>query len=143
MASRQLKIFTVVQDMINYCITITAKSPKRYRGNISDRLINSAFDMLEYVTRANAINFSIKEMAVQMYTKRRELQYEAIASVRMVEQVALVSKMNDAITMHQYETLALKMVECSGLCIAWAKADKKRFDDQIAKWELEAPKELK
>lgn len=51
----ELSVITKAKDLCSYIMTITDKSPKRFRFTLVSRLQNYGLDIIEYLTKANEI----------------------------------------------------------------------------------------
>ena len=74
----ELLVITKAKDLCAYIMTITQKSPKRFRFTFVSRLQNYSLDIIENLTLANDIFVTKEDM--RDYRERYRLQREALAS---------------------------------------------------------------
>lgn len=58
MEKRELTVITKSKDLCRYILTVTEKSPKRFRFTLTGRMQNLALDIIEQAYRANDIYLS-------------------------------------------------------------------------------------
>lgn len=137
---KELKIFAEAQNLVSYVGHITEKMPKKYRQTFYQRFNNLAFDYLSHLVNANTMNYVTSVAPYPVYAVRRNEQYAAMSSLRIIEQLLLVAKVNgDVITEHQHEVLGTHLYNNVKLLVSWGKSDKKRFVEMCGM----SPEELK
>lgn len=127
--AKELKVFFVAQDIIAYIARIDNNMPKNYKVKIGSRLLNTAFNFQSHLTRANAMNFITDIGSTSVYIRRRDLQYEALADLREIEQIMSACRAIDGniVTAHQHEVLGRMLADAFKLTTSWGKSDRKRF----------------
>lgn len=142
--AKELKVFFVAQDIIAYIARIDNNMPKSYKTKIGNRLMNIAFNFQGHITRANSMNFITDIGSTSVYIRRRDMQYEAIADLREIEQVMSACRAIDGniVTAHQHEVLGRLLSDAFKLTTSWGKSDRKRFiehnnltEDQVGKFD--------
>ncbi len=58
MANSELSVITKAKDLCEYILTVTDKSPKRFRFTLTSRLQNYALDIIEHLILANEVYVS-------------------------------------------------------------------------------------
>lgn len=98
-----LYVMTKTKDLAKYIITITEKSPKKFRFTLVVRLQNYILDVIENIYLANAEKD--KE-------KRLLLQNKAKTLLSMLDYFADIAFEQDCILFKQYEQIAKQQAEC-------------------------------
>ena len=82
MANSELVVITRAKDLCDYILTVTDKSPKRFRLTLTSRLQNYSLDIIEYLILANEVYASGGN---QEYMRERlRLQRQAMARLKML-----------------------------------------------------------
>ena len=98
-----LYVMTKTKNLAKYIITITEKSPKKFRFTLVVRLQNYILDVIENIYLANAEKD--KE-------KRLLLQNKAKTLLSMLDYFAGIAFEQDCILFKQYEQIAKQQAEC-------------------------------
>lgn len=98
-----LYVFTKAKDLAKYIITVTEKSPKKFRFTLVTRLQNYILDAIELIYLANS------ERSVE---KRVELQDRARTQFSMLDYFAQIAMEQECILPKQYEQIAKQLAEC-------------------------------
>lgn len=122
----ELTIITKAKDLCGYVMTVTEKSPKRFRFTLVSRMQNLAMDLIEEAYRANEIYVG-GENRVQAMEKRLEHQHSALTSVKLLGYMALLAREQGCILPKQYEQITKQVSDCQNLLGAWINSDRKRF----------------
>ena len=123
-SSNDLIVVTTVKKLGAYIITVTEKSPAKYRGVFVNRLQNYSLDALEELLQANFIR-----MDSETNKKRREEhQKEAIVKLKMLGYIAMLAENSGCILKKQYKQISIGIGEAINLISAWKKSDDKRFN---------------
>lgn len=121
--SSELFVITKAKKLSAYIITITEKSPKKFRAVFVNRLQNYCLDCLEYLIEANTLrmdNAKNKE-------RRKECQHQAFLKLKLLGYMAFLSLESGCILKKQYEQISLQVADCINLLVAWRKSDADRY----------------
>ncbi len=121
--ANDLIVITVVKKLAAYTITVTEKSPKKFRGVFVNRMQNYCLDCLEYLLEANFIKMDTPEKKFQ----REELQEKAIIKLKLLGYVSMVAENCCCILNKQYKQISIQLSEAINLIIAWKKSDDERW----------------
>ena len=94
---------TKTKDLAKYILTVTEKSPKKFRFTLVVRLQNYILDAIELIHRAN------HERDIE---KRMKLQHEAKTSLVMLDYFAQLASEQECILFRQYEQISKQQAEC-------------------------------
>lgn len=125
--SNDLIVITVVKKLGAYVITVTEKSPKKFRGVFVNRMQNYCIDTLEYLLQANFIRLDSKENK----RKRESFQKEAIIKLKLLGYTSMLAETSSCILKKQYKQISMQITEAINLILAWKKSDDKRFNKRI------------
>ena len=120
--SSELIVITKVKKLTAYVITITEKSPKRFRVVFINRMQNYCLDCVENLIEAN----SIKMDSVKNKEKRRECQRMAFLKLKLLGYMSFLALENQCILKKQYQQISLQLSDCINLLVAWRKSDASR-----------------
>ncbi len=126
MAQSELTVITKAKDLCRYTLTVTEKSPKRFRFTLTSRIQNLALDVVESLYRANEI-FMSGNGKLEAHEKRLSLQHAALTSVKLLSYMALLGREQEAILPKQYEQITKLSSDCQNLIGAWINSDRKRM----------------
>ena len=98
-----LFVMTKTKDLAKYIITVTEKSPKKFRFTLVVRLQNYILDVIENIYLANA-SFDPDE--------RLALQREARTKLSMLDYFAGLAYEQECILPKQYEQISKQIAEC-------------------------------
>lgn len=121
--SSELFIITKTKKLSAYVLTITEKSPKKYRAVFVNRLQNYCLDCLEFLIEANSLRLD----NVKNKERRKECQHQAFLKLKMLGYMAFLSLESQCILQKQYEQISLQVADCINLLVAWRKSDADRF----------------
>lgn len=125
--SNDLIVITVVKKLTAYIITITEKSPKKFRGVFINRMQNCCLDTLEYLLQANFIRID----NIENKKRREENQKEAIVKLKLLGYVAMLAENSGCILKRQYKQISIQIAEAINLTVAWKKSDDNRWQKRI------------
>lgn len=127
MASYQsdLAVITKAKDLCSYIMTVTDKSPKRFRFTLTSRLQNLSLDIIEKLYRANEV--FVKKGDVEKAAQRLAYQHEALTSIKLLSYMAQLAMEQGCILPKQYEQITKKASDCQNLLGAWINSDRKRL----------------
>lgn len=98
-----LYVFTKAKDLANYIITVTEKSPKKYRFTLVVRIQNYILDAIESIYLANESR-DIEE--------RLRYQDKAKTTLSMLDYFCQIAMEQGCIDFHQYEQISKQQAEC-------------------------------
>jgi len=117
---KDLIVITKSKDLCSYILTVTEKSPKRFRWTLTTKIQNLAIDVIEKLYRANE--------AFNEFEKRLSLQHEALTAIKLLGYIALLSREQSAILPKQYEQITRMVSDIQNLIGAWIKSERARFE---------------
>ncbi len=86
--ANDLIVITVAKKLCAYVITVTEKSPKKFRGVFVNRMQNYCLDTIECLLEANFIRMDSASNKV----KREHYQKEAIVKLKLLGYIAMVAE---------------------------------------------------
>lgn len=98
-----LFVMTKTKDLAKYIITVTEKSPKRFRFTLVVRLQNYILDAIENIYLANQEHDKNKRLA---------LQNKAKTLLSMLDYFAGIAYEEECILFKQYEQISKQQAEC-------------------------------
>jgi hypothetical protein len=120
----ELTVITKAKDLCSYVLTVTEKSPKRFRFTLVSRMQNLALDIIEKLYRANDV-YATAERAMQT-EKRLDFQHDALTDAKLLGYMALLAREQGCILPKQYECIATLVSDCQNLTGAWIRSDRNR-----------------
>lgn len=121
----ELSVIVKTKDLCSYIMTVTEKSPKRFRFTLVAKLQAYALNTIENLYRANEV--FMKNGGTAAVEKRLNFQHSAITELNLLGYMAQLSMEQGCITNKQYEQITKKIYDCKNLLGAWIKSDSKRF----------------
>jgi hypothetical protein len=133
MASQQseLTVITKAKDLCRYVMTVTEKSPKRFRFTLVSRMQNLALDVIDNAYRANDI-YTAAAGRGEAIAKRLDLQHAALTAARLLGYMALLAREQNCILPKQYENITRLVSGCQNLLGAWIASDRKRAEGRFS-----------
>lgn len=113
----ELFVMTKTKDLAKYIITVTEKSPKKFRFTLVVRLQNYILDAIETIYRANL---------EKDINKRLELQYKAKGLLSMLDYFAQIAHEQQCILFKQYEQIAKMQAESLTYLGKWIASTSKQ-----------------
>ncbi len=113
-----LFVVTKTKDLAKYILTVTEKSPKRFRFTLVVRLQNYILDVLENIYLANSSALG---------DVRCNYQEKAKTLLNMLDYFAGLASEQDCILFKQYEQISKQLAECLLYLNKWMASDKKRY----------------
>ena len=113
-----LYVMTKVKELAKYVITVTERSPKKFRFTMVVRLQNYCLDAIENVFLANALPVS--------EPKRLYHQQEAGRVLNLLGYLAMICMETECILPKQYENISKLQAESLLFLGKWIASDKKR-----------------
>ncbi len=114
-----LFVITKAKDLAKYIITVTEKSPIKYRFTLVVRLQNYILDVLEKLYLANSSPLG---------EKRREYQETAKTLLNMLDYFAGLAAEQGCILFKQYKQISKQQAECLLYLNKWMASDTKRME---------------
>ena len=121
----ELTVIVKAKELCSYIMTVTDKSPKRFRFTLVSRMQNYALDVIEKLYTANEV--FVQGPQQEPAQKRLGLQQEAQTSLRLLGYIAQLAMEQQCILPKQYEQISRLIYDCRNLLGAWEKSDRKRF----------------
>lgn len=104
----ELTVVTRAKELCQYILTITDKSPKKFRFTLVSRLQNYSLSVIEHLYRANNV-FVANSDEPERCEKRLELQYEAMTEFRLLAYLSMVAREAQCILPKQQSQISMKM----------------------------------
>lgn len=114
----ELYVLTKTKDLAKYVITITEKSPKKFRYTLVARLQNYILDILECLHLANSYTRGSLE--------RKALQEDAKRKLSMLDYFAQLAYEQECILFKQFEQISKQVAECLMYLGKWMSSDRKK-----------------
>lgn len=124
--ANDLVVITVAKKLCTYVITITEKSPKKFRGVFVNRMQNYCLDTIEYLLKANFIRLD----SALNKEKRESYQREAIVKLKLLGYVSMVAESSGCILTRQYKQISMQLAEAINLITSWKKSDDERWKNK-------------
>ncbi|MDL2238420.1 four helix bundle protein [Christensenellaceae bacterium OttesenSCG-928-K19] len=122
----ELTVITKSKDLCRYVLTVTEKSPKRFRFTLTGRMQNLALEIIERIYRANDVFMSGSDRGAAQ-RQRLDLQHGALTNVKLLGYMALLAREQGAILPRQYEQITKQVHDVQNLLGAWINSDRKRM----------------
>lgn len=114
----ELFVFTRAKELAKYIITVTEKSPKKFRFTLVVRLQNYILDAIEYIYLAN------NERDIK---QRLALQDKAKTTLMMLDYFAQIAYEEECILFKQYEQISKQQAECLVYLAKWRASTSKQI----------------
>ena len=121
----ELTVIVKAKELSDYILTVTEKSPKRFRFTLTSRLQNYALDIIEKLYLANEVYIQAQDSMIE--NRRLQLQHEAMTYLKLLSYMAELAKDQGCILYKQFEQITKQACDCQNLLGAWIKSDKRRF----------------
>ncbi|MCM1244857.1 MAG: four helix bundle protein [Roseburia sp.] len=121
-AEDELTVITRAKELCEYILTITDKSPKKFRFTLVSRLQNYSLSVIEHLYRANNV-FVANSDKLERYEKRLEFQHEAMTELRLLAYLSMIARESQCILPKQQSQISSKIIETQKLLYAWIKSD--------------------
>ena len=127
MSSSQSELSVIIRakDLTSYIMTVTDKSPKRFRFTLVAKLQTYALNTIENLYRANEV--FVKKGDAQKANERLEYQHRAMTELKLLGYISQLSMEQGCILTKQYEQITKKIYDCQNLLGAWMNSDRKRL----------------
>ena len=116
-----LYVFTKAKDLAKYIITITEKSPKKYRFTLVVRIQNYILDVIENIYLANESK-DVKERIAR--------QERAKSLLSMLDYFCQIAYEQECISFSQYEQISKQQAECLLYLKKWMAATIKQVSTE-------------
>lgn len=107
-------------------MTVTDKSPKRFRFTLVSRLQNYGLDVIENLISANEIYVSVS--TGEDAKERLLLQRKAMKSLKLIGYISELAMQQQCILPKQYEQITKMVYDAENLLGAWMNSDRKRYE---------------
>jgi hypothetical protein len=121
----ELSVIVKAKELASYVMTVTEKSPKRFRFTLVSRMQNYALDVIENLYIANEIY--VQSGRRDQAELRMSYQQKAQTCLRLLGYIAQLAMEQQCILPRQYEQITHQIYDCRNLLGAWMKSDRKRF----------------
>ena len=121
----ELAVITKAKDLCSYVMTVTDKSPKRFRFTLVAKLQNYALDIIENLYRANEV--FVKAGDREKAQQRIDFQHQALTELKLLGYMAQLSMEQGCILPKQYEQITKKIHDCQNMLGAWLNSNRKRL----------------
>ena len=123
--ANELSVITKAKDLCTYIMTVTDKSPKRFRFTLVSRLQNYSLDVIACLISANEIFVSRGSAAEAR--ERIHLQRQAMTRLKLLGYMAELAMQQQCILAKHYEQITMRIYDTQNLLGAWMNSDKKRY----------------
>ena len=124
-ARNELSVITKAKDLCSYIMTVTEKSPKRFRFTLVSRLQNYALDVIENLIMANEIYVSPGD--ARSAAIRISYQRAAMSRQKLLSYVSELAMKQGCILPKQYELITKQIYDAENMLGAWMNSDKRRY----------------
>ncbi|MBO4640407.1 MAG: four helix bundle protein [Treponema sp.] len=114
----ELYVITKAKELAKYVITVTEKSPKKFRFTLVVRLQNYCLDIIEKLLLANMLPLSD--------LKRLKYQQKAGRLLNLLGYFSMICMESGCILPNQFENISKLQAECLLFLGKWIDSDKKR-----------------
>lgn len=125
----ELTVITKAKELCSYVLTISNKSPKKFRFTLSSRLQNYSISIVEQLLYANEVRMSVKstKLLEKRLEQRKNFQQQAFTNMKMLAYFSRLAMEQQCILPKQYEQITKKLYDCQNLLGAWVRSDNKRY----------------
>lgn len=119
----ELFVLTKAKDLVKYIITVTERSPKKFRFTLVSKIQNYALDIVEFLFLAN-----------NTADVKARIQYQDKAKINldMLCYFCQIALENQCILLKQYEQISLLSTECRNYLAKWKASTVKKLSDTSA-----------
>lgn len=121
----ELSVITKAKDLCSYIMTVTDKSPKRFRFTLVAKLQSYALNTIENLYRANEV--FAKGGDRKKAAQRLDFQHQALTELKLLGYMAQLAMEQGCILPKQYEQITKKIHDCQNMLGAWINSDRKRL----------------
>ena len=130
-AKSELSVIMKAKDLCSYIMTVTDKSPKRFRFTLVTRLQNYALDVIENLIMANETFVSAGDM--RSAAERSSYQRTAMSRLKLLSYISELAMKQGCILPKQYEHITEHVYDTENMLGAWMNSDKRRYGGQTSK----------
>lgn len=123
----ELTVITKANDLCAYVLTVTEKSPKRFRFTVVSNMQNLTLDVIENLYRANEVFVGTDGDVKAKIEKRLDFQHSALTSLKVLGIIAQIAREQGCILPKQYEQITKNIYDCQNLLGAWINSEKQRY----------------
>lgn len=124
--ANELMVITIVKKLGAYVITVTQKSPAKFRSVFVNRMQNLCLDVVECLLQANFIRLD----SLENKKKREVFQKEAVVKLKMLGYISMMAETSGCILKKQYKQISMQIGEAINLIAAWKKSDDTRWKNK-------------
>lgn len=121
----ELSVITKAKELCSYIMTVTDKSPKRFRFTLVSKLQNYAISVIENLFRANEV--FVKQGDMMKAEQRLEYQRQAMTELKLLSYMSQLAMQQQCILPKQYEQITKQTSDCQNLLGAWMNSDRRRL----------------
>lgn len=121
----ELSVITKAKEMCSYIMTVTEKSPKRFRFTLVSKLQGYALNVIENLYRANEV--FVRPGDTGKAAQRLEHQRQALTELKLLGYMSQLAMEQGCILPKQYEQITKKAHDCQNMLGAWLNSDRKRL----------------
>lgn len=121
----ELAVITKAKDLCSYIMTVTDKSPKRFRFTLVAKLQGYALNIIENLYRANEV--FVRSGDREKAALRQDYQHQALTEIKLLGYMAQLAMEQGCILPKQYEQITKKTYDCQNMLGAWINSDRKRL----------------
>lgn len=118
-------MITKAKELCSYIMTVTDKSPKRFRFTLVSRLQNYALDVIENLIMANETFVSAGD--TRSAIERMSYQRTAMSRLKLLSYMSELAMKQGGILPKQYEQITKQVYDAENMLGAWMNSDKKRY----------------
>lgn len=117
----ELTVITKAKELCSYVLTISDKSPKKFRFTLSSRLQNYSISIVEQLLYANEVRMAVKntQLLGKRLEMRRNFQQQAFTDMKMLAYLSQLAMEQQCILPRQYEQITKGLYDCQNLLGAW------------------------
>lgn len=121
----ELAVITRAKELCSYIMTVTDKSPKRFRFTLVAKMQGYALNTIENLYRANEV-FVMRGDAAKA-ALRIDYQHQALTELKLLAYMAQLAMEQTCILPRQYEQITRRVSDCQNMLGAWINSDRKRL----------------
>ena len=106
----ELAVITKSKKLCLYVLSVTDKSPKKFRFTLISRLQGYSLDIVEYLYRANDIVIG-KNNTQSEQNERLTYQKKAMSTIRLLEYISEIAMLSNCILPKQFEQISAMAFE--------------------------------
>ena len=118
----ELAVITKSKKLCLYVLSVTDKSPKKFRFTLISRLQGYSLDIVEYLYRANDIVIE-KNNTLSEQNERLAYQKKAMSTIRLLEYISEIAMLSNCILPKQFERISAMAFEVKRMLYGWMKSD--------------------